>query len=256
MKKRFKIYIRGLLKNGKLHGVAQMFGISSMNPNGRCAKSVEKGLSFIGYFEEGQIVGHCWRQLIGGSWMYGKLNDQSEFTGSKDIAYIYPDLELAMIGHFEKGLITKGQEAKISKVNWNEYGILTLQFSNPSGPCLSYNEQSNVTFDAFPLVQDPLDKKYVYLKKSEKIGGDGVFAKVDIPAETIFATLSGYVYTFDELVIYLKSLSRKFHSMNSTQQEKWAETLWMYRYYSSSFFLVFLCERSEQQFQNIHVLWV
>ena len=90
-----------------------------------------------------------------------------------------------------------------------------------------------MTFDAFPLIQDPLDKKYVYLKKSEKID-DGVFAKVDIPAETIFATLSGYVYTFDELEIYLESLSGKFYSMNSAQQEKWAESLWMYRYFSSS----------------------
>ena len=162
------------------------------------------------------------------SGMYGKLDDQSEFTGDEDIAYIYPDLELAMIGHFEKGLMIRGQEAEISKAIWNEYGILTLQFSNPSGPYFSYNEQNNATFDAFPLIEDPLDKKYVYVKKSKKYG-DGGFAKMDIPAETVFATLSGYVYTFDELEMYLKSLSKKFHSMNPAQQETWAENMMMYR---------------------------
>ena len=81
-----------------------MYGIVPMDPHGHCSEYLSPGLSFIGYYDNGQPKGPCWRQLVGGSWLYGKLDENFEFTG-KDIAYIHQDLELAMIGQFEKGLM-------------------------------------------------------------------------------------------------------------------------------------------------------
>ena len=37
--------------------------------------------------------------------MYGNVDKNGEFTGTNDIAYIYPDLELVMLGQFKNGLL-------------------------------------------------------------------------------------------------------------------------------------------------------
>ena len=42
--------------------------------------------------------------LVGGSWIYGPVDENGEFTGN-DIAYLYQDLELAIIGKFKHGLL-------------------------------------------------------------------------------------------------------------------------------------------------------
>ena len=82
-----------------------MYGILPMDPHGHCSEHLTPGLSFIGYYDNGQPKGPCWRQLVGGSWMYGILKENGEFTGTANMAYIYQDLELAMVGNYNKGLL-------------------------------------------------------------------------------------------------------------------------------------------------------
>ena len=96
--------IRGNLKKGKLHGMVQNYGILSRNHEGRCSNIIIPGLSFVGYFENGSSIGPCWKRLIGGSWLYGILDDNHEFTGA-NIAYLHQDLELAMVGQFKDGMM-------------------------------------------------------------------------------------------------------------------------------------------------------
>ena len=43
--------------------------------------------------------------------MYGIVNENGEFTGKKDMAYLYPDLELAMVGQYKKGLMVQSNLA-------------------------------------------------------------------------------------------------------------------------------------------------
>ena len=97
-------YILGSLKNGKLHGLVQIYGKLTADPEGQCSSKLFKGLSFVGWFEEGKPVGPCWRALLGGTYLYGVVDENGEFTGP-DIAFIYQDLELALIGEFQKGLM-------------------------------------------------------------------------------------------------------------------------------------------------------
>ena len=99
-----KISLRVTLKNGKLDGLVQIYGILSRNVVGHCSDIITPGLAFVGHFENGIPIGPVWRQLVGGSWLYGELDDNFEFTG-QDITFIHQDLELAMIGQFEKGLM-------------------------------------------------------------------------------------------------------------------------------------------------------
>ena len=106
-KKSPTLIINGILKNGKLHGLVQIYGVLPLDLNGYCKKVNfdSNSLSFIGKYENGMPIGTCWRRLVGGAWMYGNVNRNGEFTGSNDIAYIYPDLELAMVGQFKNGLL-------------------------------------------------------------------------------------------------------------------------------------------------------
>ena len=103
-KKGKELSIRCMLKNGKLHGIVQIYGVLSRNVEGRCSDLIVSGLSFIGYFENGYPIGPCWRQLVGGSWLYGILDENHEFTGT-DIAYLHQDLQLVMIGQFRNGMM-------------------------------------------------------------------------------------------------------------------------------------------------------
>ena len=77
----------------------------TVDPKGHCSSVVFNGLSFLGWFEDGKPKGPCWRSLLGGTYVYGIVDDMGEFTGSKDIAFIYQDLELALIGDFKRGIM-------------------------------------------------------------------------------------------------------------------------------------------------------
>ena len=102
--KRYDLYILGSIKNGKLHGLVQIYGKLTADPEGHCSSRLFKGLSFVGWFEEGKPVGPYWRELLGGTYLYGVVDENGEFTGP-DIAFIYQDLELALVGEFQKGLM-------------------------------------------------------------------------------------------------------------------------------------------------------
>ena len=102
--KRYDLYILGSIKNGKLHGLVQIYGKLTADPEGHCSSRLFKGLSFVGWFEEGKPVGPYWRELLGGTYLYGVVDENGEFTGP-DIAFIYQDLELALVGEFKKGLM-------------------------------------------------------------------------------------------------------------------------------------------------------
>jgi hypothetical protein len=38
-------------------------------------------LAFVGHFKEGIPIGFCWKGLVGGSWIYGQVDERGEFTG-------------------------------------------------------------------------------------------------------------------------------------------------------------------------------
>ena len=59
----------------------------SVDPKGHCSDKHFEGLSFLGWFEEGKPTGPCWRFLVGGTYIYGVVDNRGEFTGSNDIAF-------------------------------------------------------------------------------------------------------------------------------------------------------------------------
>ena len=53
---------------------------------------------------------------MGGTYIYGVVDNHGEFTGSNDIAFIYQDLELALVGEFNKGIMVISQSTVIPKI--------------------------------------------------------------------------------------------------------------------------------------------
>ena len=112
-------------RNGKLHGLIQIYGKMSVDPKGHCSDKHFEGLSFLGWFEEGKPTGPCWRFLVGGTYIYGVVDNRGEFTGSNDIAFIYQDLELALVGEFNKGIMVIYQSITFPKTSTVLFIILS-----------------------------------------------------------------------------------------------------------------------------------
>ena len=98
----------------------------------------------------------------------------------------------------------KGKEAQITREYCNEHGIKMLEFSHRQGPFFYYEPPTNETFGDQPTIQDPLDKKYLFLKQSDIFPGvgEGAFATRDVPANTIYSLYSGMLYKENQIIIY------------------------------------------------------
>ncbi len=59
-----------------------MNGILSNDPKSPCSGESTFGLGFVGNFINGVPSGVCWRELFGGSWIYGEVNQEGLFTGN------------------------------------------------------------------------------------------------------------------------------------------------------------------------------
>ena len=101
-----QIVIYSKLEKNHINGLTRIFGRVTVDKNRSCSNFVEPGVSFIGRFENGIPIGICWRGLIGGAWLYGKVDEIGEFSGDK-IAYIYPDLKTALVGRFINGTMVR-----------------------------------------------------------------------------------------------------------------------------------------------------
>ena len=104
----------------------------------------------------------------------------------------------------------KGNEAEITGEICNEHGIKILEFSQPIGPFFHYEPPTNETFGDQPHLQDPLEKKYVYLKHSNLFpeAGEGIFASRNVPANTVYAQYNGMLYNSKEHRILMDMKSK------------------------------------------------
>ena len=83
----------------------------------------------------------------------------------------------------------------------------------------------------FTVPGDPLDNRYVTLRDSESfpLAGEGVVAKVDIPAKTIFCHYSAHVLTSAQISKLRKNLVVHMKENNKTLDDQEVEDYWKYR---------------------------
>ena len=88
------------------------------------------GLVWLGRYCHGQVTGTCWKSVLGSAWLVGEPLSCGKMTGHS-IAFIYPDLKTAIVGHFTDGKLQVGFHSRVVSA-WEEDWILHLQYKRVS----------------------------------------------------------------------------------------------------------------------------
>ena len=153
-------------------------------------------VSFLGRFKNGKPTGNFWLRLIGGGFIHGKFNDDGKATGD-NLAFIYPDMETALLGKFDDFVMKSAHEAEILEAKCDQDGLLIIsKFENKSGPVFYYEAPTPKSFGSGPHgVLDPYERKSVKIAASSiPESGEGVYAVKDFPAESCTCYYSGLIY--------------------------------------------------------------
>ena len=213
--------IHGRLYRSKLHGLVRIFGTIPSDPEDICEKHFTPGLGFLGHYNNGVPSGYCWKRLLGGPWIYGKVDEKGHFSGD-DIAYINQDVLTSFKGTFHNGVMIKAKSVEVIGEKCNEEGIKMLEFSAPLSSTAEeyhFERPTSETFGDQPLILDPLDKRYVQLgesgintgEKSQGIGQNGAFANIDITPGTVISHINGYIFNEMESKILMKKQAKLIH---------------------------------------------
>jgi hypothetical protein len=76
-----KISLNCIRKIDFQDGFVVVHGVLSNDWKWACAQTVTRGLGFVGHFKSGKPHGTCWRELVGGAWIYGEVDGEGHFTG-------------------------------------------------------------------------------------------------------------------------------------------------------------------------------
>ena len=132
--------------------------------------------------------------------MHGKFNEEGKATGN-DLAFIYPDMETALVGKFEDFVMKSAHEAEVLDATCDQDGLVIIsKFANMSGPEFYYEAPTNESYGAGPIgVIDPYERKSVQITPSSvHQAGEGVFAQKDFPADCCTCYYSGFLYDHGE----------------------------------------------------------
>jgi len=175
-------WMEGYYKDGVPHGFFREFGPRwkgrpTLRMVGRHYKGVKRGIIWKGMWDRS-------------GWIVGKVDDKGAFTGD-DIAYIYPDMKMAIRGEFKDEKLVSGQVCELLGVEVED-GIKKPVFSECSGKVYEYENPTIRNIADHPLLRDPWETERIYVDESElPQGGEGLFAKKDFVAGDIVALYNG-----------------------------------------------------------------
>jgi len=110
---------------------------------------------------------------------------------SKSTAFIYPDLNTAIVGNFEDNSVSQAYEAMVTSTTMNEFGILQPQFEVTSNQFVKETAKPE-TICQNPLTRDPYESKWVLVQDSKiPEAGQGLFALQDIKKGQLIAFFYG-----------------------------------------------------------------
>ena len=127
-------------------------------------------------------------------YFYGTLtSDGQGFANSQNVAYVYENFEIALVGKFSESKLIRGTPMKIERQRCKN-GMMEIDFVPFE------NKQPNLTFFDMTAIQkqeskkmDPLDKWNVRVASSQvsNEAGLGLFATKDLGIGSIIALYSG-----------------------------------------------------------------
>lgn len=222
--------LEGLAKDGVLHGIARVLEAqkyedfrtryeptkvemdSGINYN---SKPKIREVLHCAIFRNGFLEGPQWDFVQGSNFRFGLRDGQSknifQFDSKSRAAYVNQDLQAGYVGEFSNGIMLSGQAADLENIEMIDE-MITPIFGTPYGLVYhSFTSDDGTIND--PLTTDPLEDKYVYVNASKLIENEqGLFAKTNISASTIFAYFGGFVHS-----------SKSWNSTNLTYPKYYAK---------------------------------
>ena len=90
------------------------------------------------------------------------MDAEGEFSGD-DIAFVYPDLETALVGVFAKGVMISGKPAELEAVDIID-DIAEPVFSVTDSPAVRHCRSSRESVGQHPLVGDTYEARTVQVR--------------------------------------------------------------------------------------------
>ena len=123
--------------------------------------------------------------------MVGRVDCEGCLTG-KDIAYIYPDYETALVGVFRDGVMVTAEEADITDVIEDNAGIKIPEFHKRGHVHMRQDRVEDPDLLLDPTTRDPYESKMVELRISDiPEANEGLFANMAIEMNTTVAFYNG-----------------------------------------------------------------
>jgi len=192
---------QGTFQHGYLHGPVRGFRVSKLSGGGGHGDS---GLSWIGHYRAGLPHGTCWVSMLGGGWLVGRVDDNGAFTGT-DIAFLYSNLSTALVGEWRDGKLVAGRSSRLTGLQ-EVHGVLVPSFTSTDNSSANHYERWISTDSCMlcpPHRQDPYESTLVRVAKSEvEGGGEGLYARKNIPAGTLIAFYNGIRMTKEQRTPY------------------------------------------------------
>ena len=162
----------------------------------------QRGTGYLGYYKNGHASGKFWAGMQGGrpnGHLHGTIRSTDATISGKNISYIYPDMETALLGEFENRIMKDAQESTVLNVKCDENGLLYVsQYSTPeaSSAHFYYEPATNISYGAGPRgILDPYERKWLELKTADNPKmGEGVFLKRDAKAGVFVSSYHGFVF--------------------------------------------------------------
>lgn len=175
--------IEAWFRDGVMHGAARKVEMKKF-------RTFRQQVTWMGAYRNGRQSGQCWLWKEGGGYLTGKVNEEGKLTGD-EIAFVYPDLETAIVGRFEDGVLVNGRASKIASVSL-ESGVMVPRFQPPVGESMVFSKSSSSDVGEGPLLEDPYEARTCDCQRSAvEGGGEGLFARREICQDEIVAFYNG-----------------------------------------------------------------
>ena len=135
----------------------------------------------------------------------GAVDGKGMFTGT-NIAFLYPDLSTAIVGEWHDGHLVSGKSGRLTSLE-EVQGVLVPGFTLDEESKEGNNFERWISTDKRmlcpPHQMDPYESTLVRVAKSEvEGGGEGLYAKRNIPAGTLIAYYNGIRMTKEQRTPY------------------------------------------------------
>ena len=161
-------------------------------PYGLVLGHFKQMIIWVGRWIEGETVESvCSVEPDGGCILTGETQN-GENTGP-DMVFLYPDLVTGLRGQWQDGTMIKAREVTVNCIDILNDKI-RLSCSSMTGPEFEFAPSGAKDFGiSDPLIEDPYEQKYIFVRDSEmESGGQGVYAKENLPKGVIAAVFNGF----------------------------------------------------------------